>query len=209
MSNSRSSITALVPIKARWQCKTRLQGILSDSDRQELVRGMLNHVLNVLQQVPGVQRIVVMTPERDEIAAHIETLPDEGLDLNDSLKQALQRLHAQGDKRVLILPADLACLQVADIQALSTAARDAEVVIAPSADNRGTNALLLPSNAPIGLRFGTNSFRAHCQQVQLCGLSSRMVRRFGLGLDVDNYADLLRWRERVADQQLFRAGVSL
>ncbi len=191
-------VTALVPVKARHLCKTRLAEHLSPQQRLALVRSMLSHVLDVLQQSPAIGRIVVLSPEQDQLPDDLERFADAGFDLNSSLQAALQRLRQEGEERVLILPADLACVQPDDIARLADAAHSGDVAIAPSADGGGTNALLLPLDHAWSLRFGHDSFQAHLQMLQQAERSYRMVISSGLGFDVDSDGDLMQLQQSSA-----------
>ena len=183
-------ITALVPIKSRAQCKTRLQHHLDGPQRLLLVRNMLNHELKVLTKHKAVGRIVVLTPERDTLDPKVEILHDQGCDLNSSLTLALQHLKAEGEERVLILPADLACLDCNDVDQLLAAGNSTAAVIAPSEDGTGTNALLIPLNTAFTLSFGHHSFQAHLRQFKQVHCTFSVVTSRGLGFDVDTETDL-------------------
>lgn len=184
-------VTALVPVKARHRCKTRLAACLSDAQRRRLASDMLQHVVQVLQQVPAIARVVVLTPERDRLAADIELLADDGEDLNHSLSAAVAILRQQGCGRLLIVPADLPWLTADDIEGLL--AEDA-LAITPSDDGQGTNGLHLPANLPFDFRFGANSFAAHYQAAARLQIPCRVVRAPGLGFDLDTPADYARFQ---------------
>lgn len=207
-------VTALVPIKARNRCKTRLATHLLPEQRVALVRSMLQHVVDCLEQTPSIERLVVLSPERDQLPAHIDVRADEGWDLNSSLQRAIRHLwqqpcttgpHAKSvGRRILILPADLACLQVSDVQALIEASTRAQLVIAPSSDQSGTNALVLPSTTEFPLWFGVNSFYNHVQQAKRLALSHAVVQTGGLGFDVDTRTELDWYRSSAIPAQLDR-----
>lgn len=186
-----SSIVALVPVKKRRHCKTRLADHLPAEQRLALVRSMLGHVVAALQNTALIERVIVLSPERDELPGSVELMQDAGWDLNSSLTRAIAQLRQQGVDKVLILPADLACLQRSDIDALIRESM-AELVIAPSHDNTGTNALLLTLSKSFALKFGVDSFSLHLQQAQRSGLSYAVVRSPGLGFDMDTGQDLLK-----------------
>lgn len=185
-------VTALIPIKARAGCKTRLSECLPEPQRLALVRNMLQHVMQTLQSVSVINRIVVVTPERDTIPENIEILVDEGQDLNSCLTHAVTRLREQGYSRLLILPADLPDLTVADVNHLLN---PDGITIAPSEDERGTNGLYLPTDMPFVFEFGENSFNEHCRQLNTLDVNYRVVRSAGLAFDVDTADDYQLYRE--------------
>lgn len=195
------SITALVPIKSRHQCKTRLAPHLTPTQRLLLVRAMLRKVLGVLQQCEAIGRVIVLTPEQDELPDVVECLRDQGWDLNSSLRAALRKLQIQDEHKVLILPADLACLRPEDIHQLASKASEFDVVIAPSDDELGTNALLLTPGTPFQLCFGHDSYQQHLHQISTAGLSCTTVKTAGLGFDIDSGDDLARLTALLTPQQ--------
>lgn len=196
-----NDVTAIIPVKPRISCKTRLAEYLTASQRLSLVRDMLQHVVSTLQQSPVIKRIVVLTSERDRVPAGIETLNDDGQDLNRCLTNAVATLRQQGCSRLLILPADLPNLTVDDVYRLT---ETEGLSIAPSSDELGTNALCLPKNMPFEFRFGDNSFYTHCHLMNTSGVDYRIVRSPGLAFDVDTPKDYLHYQSRV-QQKLMRS----
>jgi 2-phospho-L-lactate guanylyltransferase len=67
-----------------------------------------------------------------------------------------------------------------------------DVVIVPSWDSRGTNAILLRPPDALQLRFGSWSFFPHVKQAKHKGLSYKVVRLPRVALDVDTPEDLRR-----------------
>jgi 2-phospho-L-lactate guanylyltransferase len=65
------------------------------------------------------------------------------------------------------------------------------VVIAPSADERGTNLLLRRPPATIPSRFGPDSFRRHLETAAERGLPTAIVEREELSFDLDEPGDIL------------------
>lgn len=112
------STWALVPIKPRTLCKTRLASVLSPPQRIALVRTLLSHVLDTLRATTGVDHIALVSAERDCVADDVRLLLDHGNDLNSGLESGVARAIAAGATTVLILPADLPLLTVADVERL-------------------------------------------------------------------------------------------
>ncbi len=185
-----AGFTALVPIKPRAQCKTRLARQLSAAERRGLARSMLDHVIATLRQVPRIHSIVVLSAERDTVPADIEVLAEQGNDLNSSLAGAMAELRDRGVDRVLVLPADLARVGPGDIERLLDVAVDKGVAIAPSDDDEGTNGIALSSALAFRFAFGPDSFRRHLKEIARHGARPHVVRSAGLGFDLDTVADL-------------------
>jgi len=194
--NQRRGACALIAIKERARCKTRLAGSLAPASRIELVRSMLAAVLSAARGARTVRQIIVVSPERDSVPAEIPVLADTGESLNGALAQAHQVLREFGCREVLILPADLPNITAAEIDALVRAGRSGGFAIAPDTAGTGTNALCLVSPHTFRFQFGVDSQRLHLREAQCAGLSPQVVRLPGLELDVDSPADLTRLDEQ-------------
>jgi 2-phospho-L-lactate guanylyltransferase len=190
--DQRRGACALIAIKERSRCKTRLSEALGSAARLELVRSMLTAVLSAANGAEAVRQIIVVSPERDSVPADVPVLADTGECLNGALMQAHRVLREFGCREVVILPADLPTITAADIDALVRAGRQRGFAIASDAAGVGTNALCLASAHPFRFQFGPDSKRLHLQEAERTGLGAQMVRLPGLEFDVDSPADLDR-----------------
>lgn len=189
---SRRGSCALIAIKERSRCKTRLAEVLPAAARIELVRIMLNSVLHAAQNAQTVHSVLVISPERDILPAEIPVLADTGESLNSALMQAHRVVREFGCHEIVVLPADLPEITPADIDELVHAGRAGGCAIAPDAAGVGTNALCLTSPAEFQFQFGPDSKSLHLREAQRLGLNPRVVRLPGLELNVDLPADLER-----------------
>src|ERR1700678_1264492 len=90
------STWALVPIKPRGLCKTRLASVLPPDQRLRLVRSLLRHVLSTLRATPDIDRIVLVSSERDGVADDVGMVESGGQDLNASLQSGVDHAVAAG-----------------------------------------------------------------------------------------------------------------
>ncbi len=198
----RRGACALIAIKARAQCKTRLAQVLAPAARLQLVRTMLDAVLAAARGAQTLHQILVVSPERDCVPTEIPVLADTGGGLNDALSAAQLALHEFGCQEVVVLPADLPHVTAAEIDDLVRAGRRGGFAIAPDAAGVGTNALYLDSPQPFRFRFGPDSRRLHLEQAHSMGLHPQVVQLAGLEFDVDSPNDVHRleepsWRTRL------------
>lgn len=184
---------AIVPVKHLSEAKSSLGPALTSEQRRQLVLCMLSDILNILRHAPV--KSLVVSPDDDVLRFASERgaarLKEPGLGLNGALKLAIRHAVAGGADSVLIVPADLPLLRVADIEkilALASGPRD--VVIAPSKAN-GTNALFLRPPDVIELRFGGESFPLHASESVRAGVRPRVYRSPTVATDIDEPADLL------------------
>jgi 2-phospho-L-lactate/phosphoenolpyruvate guanylyltransferase len=186
----RRGACALIAIKERARCKTRLAGVLAPAARLDLVRSMLNAVLQAAGNAQSVHQVIVISPERDTVPAGIPVLADTGESLNSALVQAHAMVRELGCHEVVVLPADLPMVTSAEIDELVRAGRTGGFAIASDAAGLGTNALCLVSTLPFHFQFGPDSRRLHWQEAQRLGVSPQLVNLPGLEFDVDSPADL-------------------
>ncbi len=189
-------VTAIVPVRALQDGKTRLAGVLSMPRRAALVRSMLERVLAALRGAQRIERIVVVTPDEHlPLPSGVARIIDEAAGLNAALELALRQLtpaHSPTGPReaVLIVPADAPQVSSYDIDSLIKAAGNLDVVVVPDRHGRGTNGLWvrLPSRLP--MQFGIESAEAHISAARAAGLSVARIDVAGLSHDVDEPADL-------------------
>src|SRR5579859_3082201 len=119
----RRGACALVAIKQRDRCKTRLAQTVDDATRVALVRSMLAAVLTATANAQAVQQTIVVSPERDQVPAAVPVLADTGESLNTALAQAHCMLLELGCRELVVLPADLPRITASEVDALVRAGR--------------------------------------------------------------------------------------
>ena len=193
-------IWAIVPVKPLLLGKSRLAGALPPQERASLNRNLLENTLRTLRSAEGIEETLVTSrdPEALAIARDIGArtlLEQAGAQLNGALERAMMARAVQC-RAVLVLPADLPLLGLADVQAmLDLLNGDALVVIAPDRRETGTNALFLAPPACIPFHFGPDSFSAHCRAARSAGVRLEILRRPSLGLDLDVPEDFAALQE--------------
>jgi 2-phospho-L-lactate guanylyltransferase len=94
-----------------------------------------------------------------------------------------------GASTVLLVPIDVPTVTPADFSQLAASARPGLIVV-PSSDGTGTNALVRTPPNCIESRFGPGSFRAHLDQARSKGLDADVLRLPGLMFDIDTPEDV-------------------
>jgi 2-phospho-L-lactate guanylyltransferase len=160
---------------------------------------MLSDVLEAVGGTRGLERIVIVT--RDINAARLGTknrvvVISEGRahGLNSAIRRGLQFAEREGADQALIIPADIPLARSSDFRAILREGHKGDVVIVPSHDLRGTNALLLRPPRVMPVSYGIDSFRRHCRLAQRRNLKILILKMQSLGLDVDSPLDLIRIR---------------
>ncbi|HXP73727.1 MAG TPA: 2-phospho-L-lactate guanylyltransferase [Stellaceae bacterium] len=193
---SSSHLWAVVPAKDLAQAKQRLAGILSPEERQGLARAMLEDVLTALADVPALAGTIVVTREaalagtaRSFGARVISDLRHDGP--NAAVMLAARELAAEGAAGMLAILADVPLATAAEIGEVSAAmGRRPTVSLVPALADMGTNAVALFPTDAIPIRFGKQSFFHHLEAALDRGITPRILRLHGIGLDIDRPEDL-------------------
>jgi 2-phospho-L-lactate guanylyltransferase len=186
---------AIVPVKPLRRGKSRLAGILTEDERTDLNRALLQHTLQILSDLKEVDEVLVVSrdPQVLTIARNYgaRTVREDGQpELNTALKRATVIAQVYATRGVLVLPADLPLISREDALALVERATDPPVVvIAPDRHGKGTNALLIAPAGLIEYDFGENSFQRHCALAKKAGARLEVVNLTSLGLDLDSPED--------------------
>jgi len=187
---------AIVPIKPLRRAKSRLAGVLSREERASLSQEMLEHTLEVLKQVPEIERTLVVSRDTHALAIARQhgarTVTERGApELNNALIRATLVAKTYGVAGVLVLPADLPLIKIDDIRELIKRAQNPPVmVIVPDRHRSGTNALLTSPPGLIEYDFGPESFQRHVARAESAGARLEICEISSVGLDVDLPEDL-------------------
>jgi 2-phospho-L-lactate guanylyltransferase len=176
--------------------KSRLAGTLSEDERTELNRSLLQNTLKTFADLKEVEEVLVISRDPQALAIARQhgarTVREDGQpELNTALKRATVVAQVYATRGVLVLPADLPLVTREDVLTLiSRAGEPPAVVIAPDRHGTGTNALLISPAGLIEYDFGENSFQRHCQRAREAGARLEIVDLPTLGLDLDLPEDL-------------------
>lgn len=185
---------ALIPVKVLHEAKSRLAAYVPLEQREQLVIDMLHHVITVLQDSEQFEHVAVVSadPRVLHLARRWGALPriEEAQGHNAALHTAALREIEAGATALLTVSADLPLLKVDDIHRLIEAAQDYDVVLAPSHEGTGTNALLVHPPLALPYLFGVNSLEHYLAKARQRGLSSTQCVSNGLSRDIDTIDDL-------------------
>jgi 2-phospho-L-lactate guanylyltransferase len=187
---------AVVPVKELDRAKERLAALLSLELRRALMLAMLEDVLTALAAAPGLAGIAVVTidPAACRLAMSygarvIEMGARDGH--TGAVAVAARLLSAEGRRGMLTVPGDIPLVTAAEIEQLLAAHRPAPAfTIAPSHDERGSNAIICSPADAVPLRFGEDSFFPHLHAAETCGIRPTVLRLPGVALDIDTPQDL-------------------
>lgn len=186
----------LIPVKALENAKQRLSPMLAASRRAELARAMIQDVFEAVAEY-GRERVMVITGDKHARKLAIrhgfdvmedKTNPGE----SGAVEMATRACVKREAKFTLVLPGDIPLIAAEEVKAIFGWAPKKGVVLVPSGDGRGSNAVLRRPASLMPLRFGNDSFEPHLEAAIATGNPCIVLPLPGIGLDVDTPEDLLR-----------------
>jgi 2-phospho-L-lactate guanylyltransferase len=169
---------------------------------------MYEQMLDTLCSTRNLDRVVVVTsdPAAADHARRAGALvfdEQEQRSHSHSADAAARRAMSLGARTVLLAPIDVPLATAAEIDELAAMASPG-VVIVPSFDGTGTNALLRTPPDVIESRFGPGSFAAHLGQARERGVRAEVARPAGLMFDIDTPEDVTELLVRAPDCRVAR-----
>lgn len=185
----------LIPVKDLRGAKQRLGEVLPQEQRTQLAEAMLADVVEAVvgwKQHPPVALVTSYAPAVElarqcgfEVIEEAEN-PGETGAIAMATRVAIER----GARETFVFPGDMPLLTSGELAAVYAAAPAQGVVLVPSADHRGSNAVLRRPADLIPLRFGNDSFGPHLAAARAAGKDVVVLESEGIGLDIDTPADL-------------------
>ena len=186
----------LLPVKDLTNAKKRLIGTLTPGERFGLAQAMLADTIRAVRGVRRPDKIFVVTNYQPAMRIGTENgweiLPEERqISESDSVDAASKICEAWGVRAVLRVPLDLPLIQPNDIDdLLALECESPALVIVPSRDGTGTNAILRTPPTLFPSHFGNGSFAKHLAEAGKAGARVMVRRNARLEMDVDDESDL-------------------
>jgi 2-phospho-L-lactate guanylyltransferase len=187
----------LVPVKNLGNAKQRLAAVLDPGERFALAEAMLHDVLSTLARCSRRDEVALVTSDRRAVqmaaALRFHVIKDAANHgESEAIAMATRVCVKRGPPYTLVLPGDIPLITVDEVEAILAAAPDSfGAVLAPSASGRGSNAVLRRPADLFPLRFGNDSFQPHLAAARATGQPVTVLQLPGIGLDVDDPADLV------------------
>jgi 2-phospho-L-lactate/phosphoenolpyruvate guanylyltransferase len=193
----------LIPVKEFHEAKKRLGSHFSPRDRAALAEAMCEDFFSIVAATRCADRIFVISKEPGALSRAKrrgwETIVESHQTSESDSVDAGSRYCAQcGVDALLRLPIDLPLIEPYDIEAIFEQLEVApSVVMVPSSDGTGTNALLRSPAVLFPSHFGPNSFPRHLAEAKECGARTRILRNPRLEIDIDELDDLRKISNRL------------
>jgi 2-phospho-L-lactate guanylyltransferase len=181
-----------LPVKSLDEAKSRLHAVLSPLERAALTLAMLEDVMDATLALAGWETWVISPDEAVLEVASVRgavAVSEERPTLAGAITQVEEEATERGaDALAVLLPDTPFATTAALTVALHTLG---PVVVAPSADETGTNLLLRRPPAVIRAVFGRDSYRRHLQAAAEAALPSAVIDLPELTFDLDRPDDIL------------------
>jgi 2-phospho-L-lactate/phosphoenolpyruvate guanylyltransferase len=202
-------IFAVLPVKDPRNAKQRLEGFLLAETRERLARILYEQTITALLQASGIDRVLVVTSDA-EVAAHARRtgalVIEEGRQVSHrvSADAACRTALEMGAATALLVPIDVPLVEPSDFERLAAAGTSLRpgVVIVPSADGTGTNALARTPPDIIPSCFGPGSFHAHLGEARNREVAADILRLPGLMFDIDTPEDVAELLARAPESRV-------
>ena len=181
-----------VPVKSLSDAKSRLAPALTPLERGALTLAMLEDVLDASLAITTWETWVISPDEAVlEIAARrgARALTEDKPPLSNAVRQVEQEAADAGADTLAVLLGDTPLVTAEALtRALHTLGR---VIVAPDADETGTNLLVRRPPRAIPARFGPDSYRRHLESAETKGVPAAVVELEELAFDLDGPGDIL------------------
>src|SRR5437899_1469418 len=186
----------LLPVKDLHNAKKRLTGVLTPEERFALAEVMLADTIRAVRGVRRAEKIFVVTNYEPAIRLAEENRweilrEEQQISESDSVDAASRICELRGVTGLLRIPLDVPLVQASDIDdLLAVECEEPALVIVPSRDGMGTNAIMRMPPALFPSHFGMGSFAKHVDEAERIGARMIFRRSPRLEMDVDDEADL-------------------
>ena len=155
---------------------------------------MFHHVLCVLLDTELFEKVSVVSSDKQVLEkAYLwgaEAVVEEYHGHNQALHAAALRQMSDGVTTLLTISADLPLLTTQEIHCFFKQSLQHDVVLAPSRDGTGTNAIMVHPPLAVPYVFGPGSLQSYVEAARQMHLRYSMYQSIGLALDIDTIDDL-------------------
>jgi 2-phospho-L-lactate guanylyltransferase len=189
---------AILPVKRYSVGKSRLRHLFSDTGLAELNQQLFESTFTKLQELPGIDRILVVSREEHALEwcnsnGGVALLEDDPSSLNLAISKAQKYVGDAGGGRLMVLPSDLPLMTSKDLNELIRLADgELKLVIVPDHYQSGTNALIMSESDLISPSFGSGSFRKHTRQAMEKNAELVVYLNKNIQWDLDTSLELYR-----------------
>jgi len=193
--------TAIVPVKGLSVANGRLDGTLSEEERNRIAEALFLDLIVKLPRSRYIDDILVVTAD-PSIARQVRWFghkvlvqeADEGH--SEAAAAGARAAMADGAQRVAMLPVDCPMLDTDELDA-HVGRSPRTVLIIPDRHGTGTNGLVLAPPDIFSPAFGPDSCSRHVSRARASGISFALEEVESMGIDLDTPEDFTLLRDRL------------
>ena len=183
----------ILPVKPLARAKARLAPDFDDAQRLEVADALLDDALALCVSADFLEWWVVS--EDEEVLARaakagLGSTADPGTGLNDAIAAGARAAAKAGAESITFVPCDVPLAFRGDLVDLLDTGATSDIVLVPSGDDGGTNALFLTPPDLIEPAFGPGSLQRHIALAEKKGYRCSILALPRLALDIDTPADV-------------------
>lgn len=183
----------ILPVKTLSRAKARLAPEFGEVERREIADALLDDALALCLSADFLEWWVVT--DDDEVAgragqAGLRVAREAGTGLNDAIATGARAAAAEGAESVTVVPCDVPLAYRGDLVDLLDTGATSDVVLVPSGDDGGTNALYLTPPDLLEPAFGPGSLQRHLALAERNAYRCSILALPRLALDIDTPADV-------------------
>jgi 2-phospho-L-lactate guanylyltransferase len=207
-------LAIIVPVKPPHEGKSRLNAVLSASDRYDLNLQLLNHTFDRVADLSDLADIYVVSRSSDVLTEAARrgfaVCPEPGHgELNGAVTLGAKQAQAAGATEAMVLPIDLPWLSSDRLREVIDEFRNTcDVLIITDRTKDGTNLLLWRPIGTSKFQYGEGSASRHADFAAGLGLRVTVRQDRRLSFDLDTPHDFDVW-SRGAAARSFHAGEPL
>lgn len=181
-----------LPVRSLDESKSRLAPICTPIERAALTLAMLEDVIDETERVAGWETWVISPDEtvlEQALVRGAHAVTEDRPGLGNAVRQIEDEAAGRGLEALAVLLPDTPFMSAwALTKALHTLG---PVVVAPAADEQGTNLLVRRPPSSIEAHFGADSYRRHLETAAEQGIPTSIVELPDLAFDLDVPSDIL------------------
>ena len=205
---------ALLPAKPPHLAKTRLGTLLTAAEREAVSRAMFDDVLAALSGSHRLDAVLVVTADlalAERARAARATVVAEGVPrgLNGAVALGTVAAIRRRASTVVVVLSDIPLLTPADVDDMLDLAPRPGVLLVPSKEGTGTNAMVRTPGTLFPPRFGERSLERHVAAADRRGLPCELWPNARIGFDVDTPEDLRAFACRASGTRTYDEALRL
>src|SRR3954469_7657980 len=193
--------TAIVTVKGLSAANGRLNGLLSEDERNQLAEALFLDLIVKLPRSRCIDDVLIVTADASIARqarwfGHQVLLQESDEGHSEAASAGARAAMANGAKRVAMLPVDCPMLDTSELDAhIGRSPRT--VLIIPDRHGTGTNGLVLAPPDVFLPAFGPDSCARHVSRARASGISFALEEVRSMGIDLDTREDYVLLRDRL------------